>query len=32
MLRNNYTIFSFPEKVDFCKNCVISNQRPSSFI
>ena len=25
------TLFNLPEKVQFCKNCVISNQRPNSY-
>ena len=28
-IKNNYGL---PQKVKFCKNCVISNQRPSSTV
>lgn len=29
---SNMTFFGLPEKVEFCTNCVISNQRPSSTV
>ena len=32
MIRSNYSIFGLPEEIDFCKKCVISNQRPSSVV
>lgn len=28
----NFSIYGLPEKVTFCKTCVISNQRPSSTV
>ncbi len=28
----NYSLYGLPEKVEFCKKCVISNQRPNSVI
>ena len=28
----NFSLYGLPEKVDFCKLCVISNQRPSSTV
>ena len=33
-MKKNITksLFGTPEKVEFCKNCVISNQRPSSTV
>jgi len=30
--KKNFSLYGLPEKVVFCKNCVISNQRPSSVI
>ena len=31
-LKKNYSLYGLPEKVIFCKKCVMSNQRPSSVI
>ena len=31
-MKKNYSLFSAPEKIVFCKKCVISNQRPSSTV
>ena len=31
-MKKNNTLFGLPEKIKFCKKCVISNQRPSSTI
>jgi N-acetyl sugar amidotransferase len=31
-MKPNFSLFGLPEKVIFCKQCVISNQRPSSVI
>ena len=31
-MKKNYSLFSAPEKVVFCKKCIISNQRPNSTI
>ncbi len=28
----NFSLYGLPEKVTFCKLCVISNQRPSSTV
>ncbi len=28
----NFSLYGLPEKVEFCKRCVISNQRPSSTV
>ena len=28
----NYSLYGLPSKVNFCKKCVITNQRPSSVI
>lgn len=28
----NYSLYGLPQKVEFCKKCVISNQRPNSVI
>ena len=30
--KKNYSLYGLPEKVIFCKKCVMSNQRPSSVI
>ena len=30
--KNISEIYNLPKKVEFCKNCVISNQRPNSVI
>ena len=32
MTKKNYSLFGMPEKVIFCKKCIISNQRPNSTI
>jgi N-acetyl sugar amidotransferase len=32
MNQKNYSLFGLPENVEFCKNCVISNQKPYSAI
>ena len=32
MNKKNYSLFGLPEKVEFCKKCVISNQKPYSAI
>ena len=31
-MKKNYSLFGLPEKVEFCKMCVISNQRPRSTV
>jgi N-acetyl sugar amidotransferase len=31
-MKKNFSLFGLPEKVIFCKQCVISNQRPSSAV
>jgi N-acetyl sugar amidotransferase len=31
-IKKNLSLFGLPEKVIFCKQCVISNQRPSSVV
>lgn len=31
-MKKNFSLFGLPEKVVFCKQCVISNQRPSSVV
>jgi N-acetyl sugar amidotransferase len=31
-MKQNFSLFGLPEKVIFCKQCIISNQRPSSVI
>ena len=31
-MNKNYSLFSAPEKVIFCKKCIISNQRPNATI
>ena len=31
-MRKNYSLFGMPEKVKFCKKCIISNQRPGSSV
>ena len=31
-MKNNFSLYGLPEKVIYCKKCVISNQRPSSTI
>ena len=31
-MKKNFSLFGLPEKVIFCKQCVISNQRPSSVV
>ena len=28
----NFSLYNLPEKVEYCKKCVVSNQRPSSVI
>jgi N-acetyl sugar amidotransferase len=28
----NYSLYGLPNKVEFCKKCIISNQRPSSVV
>ena len=30
-MQNNQTLFNLPSEVIFCKNCTLSNQRPSSI-
>ena len=32
MNKKNYSLFGLPENVEFCKKCVISNQKPYSAI
>ena len=32
MINKNYSLYNLPEKVIFCKKCVVSNQRPNSTI
>jgi len=32
MSTKNYSLYGLPEKVIFCKKCVVSNQRPNSTI
>ena len=29
---SNFSLYGLPENVEFCKACVISNQRPSSTV
>ena len=31
-MKKNFSMYGLPEKVKFCKKCVISNQRPSSVV
>jgi N-acetyl sugar amidotransferase len=31
-MKKNFSLFGLPEKVIFCKRCIISNQRPSSVV
>ena len=31
-MKKNFSLFGLPEKVIFCKQCIISNQRPSSVV
>ncbi len=31
-MKKNHSLFGMPEEVIFCKNCIISNQRPNSTI
>ncbi len=31
-MKNNYSLYGLPEKVIYCKKCVVSNQRPSSVV
>jgi N-acetyl sugar amidotransferase len=31
-MKKNFSLFGLPEKVVFCKQCVISNQRPTSTV
>ena len=31
-MKKNFSLYGLPEKVKFCKKCVISNQRPSSVV
>jgi N-acetyl sugar amidotransferase len=31
-MKSNYSLFSAPEEIIFCKKCVISNQRPNSTV
>ena len=31
-MKKNYSLFSTPENVIFCKKCIISNQRPNATI
>jgi N-acetyl sugar amidotransferase len=31
-MKKNYSLFGMPEKVTFCKKCIISNQRPDATI
>tara|TARA_B100001057_G_C22840205_1_gene946777 strand:+ start:930 stop:2129 length:1200 start_codon:yes stop_codon:yes gene_type:complete len=31
-MNKNYSLYGLPEKVEFCKKCTISNQRPSSVV
>ena len=31
-MKKNFSLFGLPEKVIFCRKCVISNQRPSSVV
>ena len=32
MPRKNYSLFGMPEKILFCKKCIISNQKPNSIV
>ena len=32
MKKKNFSLYGLPEKVIFCKKCVVSNQRPNSTI
>ena len=31
-MKKNHSLFGMPENVIFCKECIISNQRPNSTI
>ena len=31
-MNKNFSLYGLPEKIKFCKKCVISNQRPSSVV
>ena len=31
-MKKNFSLYGLPETVEFCKSCVISNQRPNSVI
>ena len=31
-MKNNYSMYNLPEKVEFCKLCVMSNQKPNPVI
>ena len=31
-MKKNYSLYGLPEKIEYCKKCVISNQRPNSAV
>lgn len=31
-MKKNFSLFGMPEKVEFCKKCVISNQKPNTVV
>ena len=31
-MMKNFSLYNLPDKVEYCKKCVVSNQRPSSVI
>ena len=31
-MTNNYSMYGLPEKVEFCKLCVMSNQKPNPIV
>ena len=31
-MKKNFSLYGLPENVEYCKNCVISNQRPNSVV
>ena len=32
MKKKNYSLYGLPDKVKYCKECVVSNQRPNSTV
>ena len=31
-MKKNYSLYGLPDKVKYCKECVVSNQRPNSTV